>query len=144
MNLDQLSYIQRETLKGLYAMGGIAKRSDIARAANIDGLKVSAALTRLESFGFADKGEDQRWRLSDSGKLILQNEPAPNPEPAPKPEPQPKSMREKMAGELRAMTRPPFDPSDAAWLCRALAEEHHGMPTISDLLRQISAYFEKN
>ena len=157
MNLDQLSYLQRETLKGLYALGGAAKRSEIAGAANIDGLKVPAALTRLESFGFVDKGEGQRWRLSDEGKLILQEAsidppesppttPEPKPEPAPpapKPEaaPKQKSMRERMQDELKTKAEPSFDPADAVWLCRALAAEHRDMPTIAAMLNQIAQHF---
>jgi hypothetical protein len=154
MTLDQLSYLQRETLKGLCALGGVARRSEIARAANIDGLKVPAALTRLESFGYADKGEDQRWRLSDNGKLILQTanvnlpdlttEPEPELEPPPSPPPSPikqKPMRERMQDELKARPAPTFDPADAAWLCRALAEEHRDMPTIATMLNQIAQYF---
>ncbi|MER2529946.1 MAG: hypothetical protein ABTR07_18670 [Candidatus Competibacter denitrificans] len=150
LTLEQLSYQQRETLKGLRAIGGSAKRLDVAKASGIDGTKVAASLTRLEMFEFVAKGEDQHWRITAKGQVLLgEAEPitaraTAHEEPSSQPTQPATSLQTEMQSEIRRLRKhkePPFSISDAAWLCQTLASELHDMPSISDLLGQMANYW---
>jgi len=72
LTLDQLSYQQRETIKGLRAIGGSGKRRSIYEQSPMKEIRqVSHALARLEAYGFVDMNADQSWSITDSGKLLF-------------------------------------------------------------------------
>lgn len=100
MTLGEMSATQRGAMLALNRLGGKAKRLEIAKQSGVDGTRIAASLTRLESFGYVEPGEDQRWRLTESGYSALEGVvtiqvseislPPPNPvEPEPKPKPEP-------------------------------------------------------
>lgn len=173
MNLEEMPPGQRLSIIGLHKLGGAGKRSEIAKAGAVDGLKVAAALTRLDLLGYVESGDDQRWRLTEAGFGLLDGyitvpaaevrpnpvraptkakaaEPAPDPGPIhpPQPEsgsPRPAQIRDAMAAELRAMpgSAPPFSADDAAWLCRALHRQFADMPHIAAMLGSMAAYWTR-
>lgn len=156
LTLGKLSYQQRETLKGLHAAGGSAKRLDIAKSSGIDGTKVAASLTRLEMFEFVAKGEDQHWRITAKGQVLLnEEEPIEEPitacataheEPSSQPTPPATPSRAEMQAEIRRLWKhkaPHFSIDDATWLCRSLASEFGDMPSVAELLGRMADYWEQ-
>lgn len=72
LTLDQLTYQQRETIKGLRAVGGTGKRRSIYEQSTIKDIRqVSHALTRLEVFGFVEMDTDQSWSITDAGQSLF-------------------------------------------------------------------------
>jgi len=171
LTLDQLSYQQRETIKGLRAIGGSGKRRSIYEQSPMKEIRqVSHALARLEAYGFVDMNADQSWSITDSGKLLFDetkksvgemivrageattSEPQSPETPAipeqaelSKPsEPEALSARAEMQSELQRLKNRkelPFSAEDAAWLCRSLSVELSDMPSISGLLGKMAEYF---
>lgn len=72
LTLDQLSYQQRETIRGLRAVGGSGKRRSIYEQSTIKDIRqVSHALVRLEAFGFVEMDPDQSWSITDAGQSLF-------------------------------------------------------------------------
>lgn len=171
LTLDQLSYQQRETIKGLRAIGGSGKRRSIYEQSPMKEIRqVSRALARLEAYGFVDMNADQSWSITDSGKLLFDetkksvgemivrageattSEPQspetpaiPEPETLSEPsEPEALNAQVVMQAEIkrwRQRMNPRFSTNDAAWLCQVLASELNDMPSISSLLEQMADYW---
>lgn len=166
MTLDQLSYQQRQTLRGLQWIGGIGRRLEIAEAAGLDGTKVANALTALRKEGAVSQAEGVKWALTDLGSFLLATDTAraadsdepkaaaqPSPElprqveAPPAPVPDPASFRQALDAELRRLAQNPapadFSADDAVFLCAAMREQFSDMPAISAMFGQMAAYWER-
>ena len=166
MTLGQLSYQQRQTLRGLKWIGGIGRRLEIAEAAGLDGTQVANSLTILRKDGAVAQTEGIKWALTDVGSFLLATDTAraadsdepksavhpspklPSPvETPPAPVPEPASFRQALDAELRRLAQNPapaeFSADDAAWLCAAMRDQFSGMPAISAMFGQMTAYWER-
>lgn len=147
MTLDQLSYQQRQTLRGLQWIGGTGKRLQIAEAADLDGTKVASALTALREAGLVEKPAGLEWALSDAGaKLLAADVPRRDDDAPPPTVPAPASFRQALDAELRRLAPKPapagFSADDAAFLCAAMRDQFaDDMPAISAMFGQMAAYW---
>lgn len=151
IDLDQLSYQQRQTLRGLRWVGGIGKRREIAESADLDGTQVASALTELRKDGLVENLEGAKWGLTDIAASLLQKDSAVRESGEKRELPKDQiddfmQTRQKLMDEFRKLANKhirelPFSPADAEWLCAAFADQFRDMPTISVIMKQMAEYW---